>query len=47
MLGAGAIASELDSGFIQGILARPIHRYQYILGKLGGLVILVLEYLLA
>jgi ABC-type transport system involved in multi-copper enzyme maturation permease subunit len=44
MLGAGAIASELDSGLIQGILTRPIRRYQYILGKLGGLVILVCLY---
>lgn len=40
MLGAGAIASELESGLIQGILARPIHRYQYILGKGGGLAII-------
>ncbi|WP_083248491.1 ABC transporter permease [Desulfuribacillus stibiiarsenatis] len=44
MLGAGAVASELDSGLIQGILTRPIHRYQYILGKLGGLVILACAY---
>ncbi|HBW38692.1 MAG TPA: ABC transporter permease [Desulfosporosinus sp.] len=44
MLGSGAIASELESGLIQGVLARPIHRYQYILGKLGGLVILVCTY---
>lgn len=44
MLGAGAIALDLDSGLIQGILTRPVHRYQYILGKLGGLVILVCLY---
>jgi ABC-type transport system involved in multi-copper enzyme maturation permease subunit len=44
MLGAGAIASELDSGLIQGIITRPIHRYQYILGKLAGLVILACMY---
>ncbi|MCO5386028.1 MAG: ABC transporter permease [Desulfosporosinus sp.] len=44
MLGSGAIASELESGLIQGILSRPIQRYQYILGKLGGLVILACTY---
>ncbi len=44
MLGAGAIASELESGLIQGVLTRPIHRYQYILGKLAGLVILACAY---
>jgi ABC-type transport system involved in multi-copper enzyme maturation permease subunit len=44
ILGAGAIALELDSGLIQGILTRPVHRYQYILGKLGGLVLLVCLY---
>ncbi len=44
MLGAGIIASELDSGLIQGILTRPVHRYQYILGKLGGLIVLVCIY---
>nr|WP_092328959.1 ABC transporter permease subunit [Desulfosporosinus hippei] len=44
MLGSGAIASELESGLIQGILTRPIHRYQFILGKLGGLVLLACTY---
>lgn len=44
MLGSGAIASELESGLIHGVLSRPIHRYQYILGKLGGLIILTCIY---
>ncbi|WP_345787246.1 ABC transporter permease subunit [Desulfitobacterium dichloroeliminans] len=44
MLGSGAIASELESGLIHGILARPIQRYEYILGKLFGLVILASLY---
>lgn len=44
MLGSGAVAAELESGLIQGILTRPVHRYQYILGKLGGLVILACIY---
>nr|WP_081963041.1 ABC transporter permease subunit [Desulfosporosinus sp. HMP52] len=44
MLGSGAIASELESGLIQGILTRPIHRYQFILGKLGGLFLLACTY---
>ncbi|MGI1658299.1 MAG: ABC transporter permease [Desulfitobacterium sp.] len=44
MLGSGAIASEMESGLIHGILARPIQRYEYILGKLFGLVILASLY---
>ncbi|OEF96651.1 ABC transporter permease [Desulfuribacillus alkaliarsenatis] len=44
ILAAGAVASELDSGLIQGIITRPIHRYQYILGKLVGLIILACLY---
>ncbi len=44
MLGSGAIASEMESGLIQGILSRPIPRHHYILGKLFGLIILACSF---
>lgn len=44
MLGAGAISSEIETGLIHGILARPIHRYEYVLGKFAGLVIMASIY---
>lgn len=44
MLGAGAISSEIETGLIHGILARPIHRFEYILGKFAGLVIMASIY---
>ncbi len=44
MLGSGTISAELESGMIHGILARPIHRWEYILGKFAGLSILTTIY---
>ncbi len=44
MLGAGAIASELETGIVHSIISRPIPRYQYVLGKLAGLTILATIY---
>jgi len=41
MLGAGAVASELDTGMIQAIVTRPIRRCEYVLGKFVGLCIFV------
>lgn len=44
MLGSGAISQDMETGLIHGILARPIHRFEYILGKFFGLVILASIY---
>jgi ABC-type transport system involved in multi-copper enzyme maturation permease subunit len=44
ILGAGAIASELETGMIHAVLSRPLGRGAYVLGKLLGLGILVVIY---
>jgi len=44
VLGAGAIASELENGMIHAILSRPLDRMEYIFGKLFGLSILIAAY---
>ncbi len=44
MLGAGAIASELENGMVHAILSRPLRRSEYVFGKLLGLLILVVTY---
>jgi ABC-type transport system involved in multi-copper enzyme maturation permease subunit len=44
VLGAGAIASELETGMIHAILSRPLARMEYIFGKLIGLSILIAAY---
>ena len=44
MLGAGAIASELETGMIHAIISRPLDRTKYVLGKFIGLVILSAVY---
>lgn len=44
VLGAGAVASELETGLIHAILSRPLSRTEYILGKLAGLVVLIAAY---
>ena len=44
MLGAGAIASELENGMIHAIISRPLQRFAYVLGKFLGLFILVVLY---
>ena len=41
VLGAGAVASELENGMIHAILSRPLSRGEYLLGKLAGLSILI------
>lgn len=40
MMGAGAISQDVESGLIHGILAKPISRTSYILGKFLGLAAL-------
>jgi ABC-2 type transport system permease protein len=42
--GAPAIASDVESGLIQGVLARPIRRVDFLLGRWLGLAILVVAY---
>ena len=44
VLGAGTIASELETGMIHAILSRPLRRTEYILGKLFGLSVLIAAY---
>ena len=44
ILGAGAIAAELDNGMIHAILSRPIGRAEYVLGKYVGLAVLTAAY---
>jgi ABC-type transport system involved in multi-copper enzyme maturation permease subunit len=40
MLGSGTISTEMETGLIQGVLSRPIRRYEYVLGKFFGLVLI-------
>lgn len=44
MLGAGAVAAELENGMVHAILSRPLGRTAYILGKFAGLAVLTLMY---
>jgi ABC-type transport system involved in multi-copper enzyme maturation permease subunit len=44
ILGAGAIAAELETGMIHAILSRPLGRTQYVLGKFIGLSALTVIY---
>ncbi len=44
ILGAGAIASELETGMIHAIISRPLDRTEYVLGKFLGLAILTVCY---
>lgn len=44
MLGAGAVASELESGMVHAILSRPLSRAEYIFGKFLGLALLTILY---
>jgi ABC-type transport system involved in multi-copper enzyme maturation permease subunit len=44
MLGSGTISTEMETGLIQGILSRPIRRYEYVLGKFCGLVLISCAY---
>lgn len=41
MLGAGIIASDLNTGLVLGIISRPIRRFSYVLGKFFGVLLLV------
>jgi len=43
-LGAPAIANDLESGVAQAMLARPLRRSSYLLGRWLGLVIVVVGY---
>lgn len=44
MLGAGAVATDLDTGLIHAIISRPLRRRDYIFGKLLGLAAIVAIY---
>jgi ABC-type transport system involved in multi-copper enzyme maturation permease subunit len=44
ILGAGAVASELETGMIHAILSRPLGRASYVLGKYAGLAALTAVY---
>lgn len=44
MLGAGAIASELENGMVHAILSRPLGRTAYVIGKFTGLAVLTFMY---
>jgi ABC-type transport system involved in multi-copper enzyme maturation permease subunit len=44
VLGAGAIAAELETGMIHAILSRPLGRAEYVLGKYTGLALLTALY---
>ncbi|SMC86825.1 ABC transporter permease [Papillibacter cinnamivorans] len=44
ILGAGTIASELESGMVHAILSRPLGRTEYVLGKTLGLAALTALY---
>ena len=44
MLGAGAIASDLETGIVHAVLSRPLGRTEYILGKFAGLAVLTAAY---
>ncbi|MCL2337053.1 MAG: ABC transporter permease [Firmicutes bacterium] len=44
MLGAGAISSEVESGVILSIVTRPLRRFEYVLGRFGGLAALACVY---
>lgn len=44
ILGAGAIATELETGMIHAILSRPLGRTEYVLGKSAGLAVLTAIY---
>jgi ABC-type transport system involved in multi-copper enzyme maturation permease subunit len=45
-LGAVAIAEELRSGTILPVLARPVHRWQFLLGKYLGVLLMLAVYAL-
>jgi ABC-type transport system involved in multi-copper enzyme maturation permease subunit len=44
MLGAGMIATDLDSGLVLAIISRPIQRFAYVLGKLFGVMLLIMVF---
>lgn len=42
--GSGTISSEVDSGVIYGVLARPIRRAELVIGKFSGLAVMLAVY---
>ena len=46
-LGSPAIATELESGIAQAMLARPLRRSSYLLGRWLGLAIVIVAYAIA
>lgn len=40
----GAISDEIERGTLDSILAKPLHRYEILLGKLSGILMLILPY---
>jgi ABC-type transport system involved in multi-copper enzyme maturation permease subunit len=46
LMGVGLVYKEIDKKTIQSLLVKPIHRYQFLLGKYFGLVLTLLVMLL-
>lgn len=46
-IAAPSVASEIESGQAQAVLARPIHRWHYLLGRWLGLGLVVVAYAIA
>jgi ABC-type transport system involved in multi-copper enzyme maturation permease subunit len=47
LMGVGLVYKEIDKRTIHSLLVKPIHRYQFLLGKYFGLVLTLLVMLLA
>ena len=45
-LAAQAVADEVNSGTILAVLARPVHRWEFLLGKYAGILLLMALYVL-
>lgn len=46
-LGVGSLSAEIDSGALHAVLARPISRTQYVLGRFGAFAALLAAYCVA
>lgn len=44
MLSIGSISSEIENGTIHTIIAKPIKRYEYVIGKFAGLGVVLVIY---
>ncbi len=44
MLSVGVISSEVEDGTVLTLLTKPIHRFEYVLGKYLGIAIMIIIY---